>query len=179
MVSNEPAIYSAPRRLLHWGMALLLIAMIVGVELHDSFPKGSTLRSLLMDVHTQFGLLVFLLIWPRLLLAWRGNKPPVVPQLPAWQEKLAALIHFALYASMASLPVIGVLVIQSGDKSVSLLGLQLPQLIGANKDVSHNLREVHETLGNIVIGLIVLHVAAAVWHHRILRDNTLTRMLST
>ncbi|MGC2459114.1 MAG: cytochrome b/b6 domain-containing protein [Gallionellaceae bacterium] len=128
MVSNEPVIYSAPCRLFDWGMALLLIAMIVGVELHDSFPKGSTLRSLLMNLHTQFGLLVFLLIWPRLLLAWRGNKRPVVPQLPAWQEKLAALIHVALYAAMAALPLIGVLVIQSSDRSVSLLGLPLPQL---------------------------------------------------
>jgi cytochrome b561 len=178
IVTNElVATYPAPRRLLHWGMALLLVTMVVGVELHDAFPKGSTMRSLLMDVHMQFGLLVFLAIWPRLWQAVRGAKPPVSPPSPAWQERLAALTHLALYAAMVALPVIGVLMVQSGNRPVSLWGLQLPQLIGASKDVSKTLREVHETLGNVVIGLVALHVAAAVWHHRVLKDNTLVRML--
>lgn len=175
---NETEFYTVPRRLLHWIMALLLIAMVAAVELNDAFPKGSMLRSLLMDVHTQFGLLVFLVIWPRLALAVRGGIPPVSPPPPAWQEKLAAITHVALYAALAAMPAIGVLMIQSGDRTVSLFGVHLPQLVGADKGLSRTLKEVHGTLGNVVIGLVVLHVAAAVWHHRFLKDNTLVRMLS-
>ncbi len=140
IMMNEIELYSAPRRLLHWFMALLLIMMVTAVELNDTFPKGSLLRSLLMDVHTQFGLLVFLLIWPRLALAMRGSKPPVSPPPAAWQEKLAALTHVALYAALAAMPVIGVLMIQTGDRSVSLFGLHLPQLIGADKGLSRTLK---------------------------------------
>lgn len=176
-MSNEAANYSAPRRLFHWGMAVLLIAGLAGVELHESFPRDSTARNLLIGLHFQMGLLIFLLVWPRIALALREGKPPVTPPLVPWQAKLSAATHGLLYVAMIIMPVLGVLTIQSSDHAVALLGLQLPRFIGADKDLSRTLHEVHETIGNVVIALLVLHIAAAVWHHRFLKDDTLTRML--
>lgn len=177
-MSNETVYYSASRRLLHWGAAILLVAAVAGVELHESFPKGSDIRNLLMSVHFQFGLLVFVLVWPRLLQTLRQGKPPINPApQAAWQETLTKVVHLALYAAMAILPVVGVLVLQAAGKPVSFLGLELPMLVGEDKDFSHDLKEAHELVGNLLIGLVGLHVAAAVWHHRILKDDTMLRML--
>ena len=177
MLRNTETHYGALVRLFHWGMAALIIVGLVGVETHDWFPKGSDLRGLLMNVHFQCGLLVFVLIWLRIGVVFSDRVPPIRPSPPPLQHVMAKLVHLAFYAAMIALPVLGVVMIQSGGHDVSLLGMQLPTFVGKDKDFSKLLREVHETIGNIVIGLIVLHAAAAVWHHRRQHDNTLLRML--
>ena len=55
--------------------------------------------------------------------------------------------------------------------------LELPALVAESKDLAGNLKELHETIGEIGYYLIGLHAAAALFHHHILKDNTLTRML--
>lgn len=177
MLRNSSTHYGVLVRLLHWAMAALVIALLVAVEIHDWFPKGSDLRNGLMSVHFQFGLLVFLLMWPRLAAVLSDRAPPIRPASPSWQDMAAKLVHLALYGGMLSLPVLGVLMLQAGDRSVSLLGLQLPTFVGVDKAFSKSLREVHETIGNVVIGLAVVHIAAAYWHHFRQHDNTLLRML--
>lgn len=177
MLRNSSAYYGAMARLLHWGMAALVIALLVGVELHDSFPKGSDLRNAMMNVHYQFGLLVLLLIWPRLAVVFSDRVPPIRPAPPGWQDVVAKLVHLALYATMIFLPILGIVMQQAGNHAVSLLGMQLPTLAGVDKTLAKSLREVHSLVGNVVIGLIVVHTAAALWHHYRQHDNTLLRML--
>jgi superoxide oxidase len=53
----------------------------------------------------------------------------------------------------------------------------LPALIGENKDLAEQLEELHEVVGTTGYFLIGLHTVAALYHHYIVRDNTLTRML--
>jgi len=176
-MKNSSAHYSALARFLHWGMALLIIAGLASVELHEFFPKGSALRAALMTAHFQAGLIVFALIWLRISQSVFNKAPAITPEPPHWQSVAARLMHLAFYAAMIALPVLGVLMLQSGDKAITLLGMPLPAFIGVDKDFSKVLKEVHETIGNIMIGLILAHVAAAAWHHRVQRDNTLLRML--
>jgi cytochrome b561 len=78
---------------------------------------------------------------------------------------------------MIALPLLGVLDMQAADKSLTFLGLSLPVLIGVNPTMAHDLKELHETVGNFMIALILLHVVAAFWHHLVLRDTALQRML--
>lgn len=177
MLRNSSTNYGTIIRLLHWGMAILVIVLIAAVELHESFPKGSSLRNAMMSTHFQFGLLVLLLMLPRLAVVFTDKVPPIQPEPPRWQDLSAKLIHFALYASMIALPIIGIWMQQAGDRTVSLLGMQLPAMFGVDKEFAKELKEVHETVGNVMIGLIVLHIAAAFWHHIRQRDNTLLRML--
>jgi hypothetical protein len=44
------------------------------------------------------------------------------------------------------------------------------------KETAHNLKEIHEALGNLLLWLAIFHAAAAVWHHRFVKDDTLTRL---
>ncbi|MBI5059357.1 MAG: cytochrome b [Nitrosomonadales bacterium] len=177
MLHNSSTHYGTIARLLHWGMAALIILSLVVVELHEFFPKGSGPRAAMMTVHFQIGVTVLLLIWVRLAVIFTGKVPPIVPAPPLWQHIVAKLAHLALYLAMIALPILGIVMQQADDKAVALLGMQLPGFVGVDKDFSKVLKEVHETLGNIMIVLIVAHVAAAIWHHRVQKDNTLLRML--
>ena len=178
-MSNQTATdrYSTPRRMLHWAIAALMIIGIIAVELHENFPKGSSTRNLMIGTHFQFGMLIFILAWPRIARAFREGNPPITPPLPSWQRGLSSATHGLLYLAMIAMPILGVLAVQAGGNPLSFLGLPLPQLIGADKDTSHTLHELHENMGNVIIALIVLHIVAAYWHHLFVKDNTLTRML--
>lgn len=178
MLRNSNTHYGALARSLHWGMALIIILSIAAVELHEFFPKGSDPRKALMFIHFQIGMIVFLLVWLRIYVMATDKAPPITPDPPLWQHLAAKSIHLAFYAAMIVLPIIGILTLQSGDKALSLLGIiPLPTFTGVDKELSKALNEVHETIGELVIFMIVAHVAAAVWHHHIKKDDTLLRML--
>lgn len=177
MQRNSTTHYGTLARSLHWGMALLIILSIAAVELHEFFPKGSDPRAALMSTHFQIGLIVFLLVWLRIFVMASDKAPPITPEPPVWQSLAAKSIHLAFYAAMIVLPIIGILTLQSGDKAVALFGMHLPVFTGADKEFSKELKEVHETIGELMIFMITAHIAAAVWHHYVKKDDTLLRML--
>ena len=49
--------------------------------------------------------------------------------------------------------------------------------MGVDEHLAHDIEELHETVGEVGYWLIGLHAAAALFHHYLLRDNTLVRML--
>lgn len=175
--SSSPAHYSLPSRALHWLMALLIIAAYALIELHDFFPRGSTVRRLMVSSHFLAGLTIFWLVWLRIVARLAGATPPVQPAPPAWQQKLAKAAHGLLYVVMIGMPLIGWMMINADDRAVSYFGVTLPNLIGPNEVWHHRLGELHETLGNLGMLLIGGHVAAALYHHHVQKDNTLRLML--
>ncbi|HLT04498.1 MAG TPA: cytochrome b [Pseudomonas sp.] len=158
---------------LHWLMLLLMAAVYATIELKGNFPKGSETRELLKQWHFMLGLSVFALVWLRLLA--RRLKP--VPALPGWQERLARLMHLALYGLMIALPLLGWLTLSAAGKPIPFFGLELPALLAADPERARQLKALHEVLGQVGYGLIGLHAAAALLHHYVLRDDTLRRML--
>ncbi len=93
------------------------------------------------------------------------------------QWHFARLMHTLLYAFMVAMPVLGWLTLSAEGKSIPFFGLQLPALIGPDKAFAHSVQDIHETIGTIGYYLIGLHAAAALFHHYVMRDNTLLRML--
>ena len=94
-----------------------------------------------------------------------------------WQTLFAKGIHIALVLTMLIMPVLGCLILISEAKDVTVLGFDLPQLWAKDKSLAHDLEEAHETLGNVFLVLVFVHAAAAIWHHHVLKDDTLTKML--
>jgi cytochrome b561 len=164
---------------IHWLMFLLFVAVYATIELRELFEKGSDPREALKTWHFMLGMLVFALVWLRLAARLSGPTPGIQPEPPNWQQLSAKLLHLALYALMLGLPLMGWLLLSASGKPIPFFGLQLPALISENKDLAKQIKEVHETVGTVGYYLIGLHVAAALYHHFILRDNTLTRMLSS
>lgn len=162
---------------LHWLMFLLFIAVYALIELHEIYPKGSDPREAMKTWHFMIGMLIFWLTWLRLAARAPGQTPDIVPVPPNWQQLLAKLVHLGLYALMIVMPLTGWLLLSAAGKPIPFFGLELPSLIGENKGLAEQLKEVHEVIGTIGYYLIGIHVLAALYHHYLVRDNTLARML--
>jgi len=162
---------------IHWLMLLLFIAVYASIELRVFFAKGTDLRESFKTWHFMLGMLVFLMVWLRLAARMSGPAPVINPQPPHWEHLSAKLMHLALYALMIAMPLSGWLMLSASGKVIPFFGLQLPALISENKDLAKQIKEVHELVGTSGYYLIGLHAVAALYHHYIKRDDTLTRML--
>jgi len=162
---------------LHWLMLLLFVAVYGTIELRELFEKGSDPREALKAWHFMLGMLVFVLVWPRLAARFSGPTPAIQPEPAGWMQLAAKLGHLALYALMIVMPLLGWLTLSAAGKPVPFFGLELPALIGENKELGKQLKELHETIGTVGYYLIGLHAVAALYHHYIVRDNTMARML--
>jgi cytochrome b561 len=162
---------------IHWLMFLLFIAVYACIELRELYPKGSDPREMLKTWHFMLGMLIFVMVALRLAARLTGPTPGIKPEPPSWLQISAQLMHFSLYLLMIVMPLTGWLLLSASGKPVLFFGLELPTLIGENKDLAKSLKEVHEFVGTVGYYLIGLHAAAALYHHYIKHDNTLTRML--
>ncbi|MDD5240502.1 MAG: cytochrome b [Sulfuricella sp.] len=175
---NNSVRYGALSIGLHWLMFVLIAAVYACIELHELFPKGSDPREALKVWHFMLGLSVFFLVFLRLLARFAsGPAPRIEPPAARWQALLATAVHYALYGLMLGLPLSGWLVLSWGGKPIPFFGLHLPALVAENMDLSKQIKEIHGTVGTVGYFLIGLHAFAALFHHYVLRDNTLCRML--
>ena len=158
-------------------MLLLIAALYACVELRVNFPRGSDPREALKAWPFMLGLGVLLLMIVRIAVQLRGPVPVIVPEPGTMQKLLAKAGHLALYVLLLALPVLGWLILGAEGKPVPFFGLELPPLIGPDEARAESLEELHKTVGTIGYWLIGLHAAAALFHHYVQRDNTLTRML--
>ena len=162
---------------LHWLMFLLIAAAYATMELKSITPRGSAEREALIVWHYMIGMSVFFLAWLRLLVRIARSAPAIAPAIPAWQERLAKAMHWALYALMFGLPLLGWLTLSAKGTPVPFFGMELPALMGKNEEFRKWFRAIHELGGTIGYFLIGLHTVAALYHHYVRRDNTMRLML--
>lgn len=162
---------------LHWLMLLLIVAVYACIELREFYPKGSDIRAALKTWHFTLGLTVLSLVWLRLGLRLMQPVPAIEPPLVGWQRYLANAMHFALYALMFAMPIAGWMILSAEGDPIPFYGFELPPLIGQNKATAELIEEIHTTAGTVGYYLIGLHAVAGLFHHYVLRDNTLKRIL--
>jgi cytochrome b561 len=161
----------------HWLMLILIVVTYATIDLKSVFPKGSPSREEIVHWHYMLGLLVFCFVWMRLWARATGSSPVIEPALPVWQTMLAKTVHFALYALMIGLPILGWLTLSAKGKSIPFFGAELPALIEKSQETAKWLKGMHETIATAGYFLVGLHAAAALFHHYVKRDNTLELML--
>lgn len=181
MASNTPTRYGTVAMALHWVIAFAIVGMlIVGKYMHD-LPNDDPNKFALYQLHKSFGITILVLTVAR--IGWRLTHPapPLPPGMPAWQRWGAHLSHFGLYALMLAIPLTGWAVASSSPLGIPTMlfgAVELPHLpVGTTEDTNEFFGEAHELLGNLMIGLLILHVAAALKHHFVDRDTVLRRML--
>lgn len=162
---------------LHWLMLALLAAVYACIELRELWPRGSDPRELIKTWHYMLGLSVLLLVLVRIGARVAGGTPPIVPKPPGWQTGLAHATHALLYLLMIGMPLAGWLILSAEGDPVPFFGLTLPPLTGADEALAERIEELHEAVGTIGYWLIGLHAVGALFHHYVVRDNTLLRML--
>ncbi|MDB5860933.1 MAG: cytochrome [Ramlibacter sp.] len=179
-LSNSPRHYGLIAIALHWAMALLLLVLVVMglymVQLPDvGYDK---VKITLILVHKALGLLALAAVLLR--LAWRvGNAlPELVAGLPQWQQVAARFVHLALYALMLALPMTGWLMSSAGGYPVPFFAwFELPHFIRVNEYWFRLYIAIHRWLAYALMLVVALHVAAALRHHWLMKDDTLRRML--
>lgn len=173
---NTPERYGTAAILMHWLMVLLLVGSYVTMEFEHALP-GS--EASVEAWHYMFGLSVLVLAALRLAVRLVGPAPQIRPQPPAWQRRVAKLTHAALYLFMIAMPVLGWLTL-SGEGEIARvpgLGLPIPVLAGVGEPLGETTEELHKIVAVAGYWLIGLHTAAALYHHYLVRDDTLRRML--
>jgi cytochrome b561 len=158
-------------------MFLLMVAVYATIELRELFPKGSDPREAMKALHFMLGLSVLLLVTLRIYARVTSPTPSIIPELTPGQHLAAKIGHLALYGLMIAMPILGWLILSAAAKPIPFFGLELPALIGENKELAKSLKEIHETIGVLGYYLVAVHVLAALYHHHIKKDNTLTRIL--
>ena len=173
---------------LHWVIALIVIGQVLGgLYFHDLPREQAALKFQLLQMHKSFGVTVLLLTIVR--LGWRLTHP--APALPAGmkpiEKMIARAVHGGFYVLLFAIPLAGWAVVSASPLAISvktyLFGIvpwpHLPFFDGVadREALAHEIAEVHEYLAFAMVGLIALHVAAALKHQFIDRDETLSQML--
>lgn len=176
MPRDPAARYPALSIALHWLTLALLIAVYCLIEFHGIFPKGSAERQAMNMWHFMLGLTVFGVVAVRLALRTTFRAPAIAPPPPAWQMTAARAMHVALYVFLVVMPVLGWCTLSAKGKVIPFFGLELPPLLASDEALGKRLKGIHETIGMIGLGLIGLHALAALFHHYVMRDDSLARM---
>jgi cytochrome b561 len=167
--------FSPAARLLHWLMALLILAMLfIGVGMVATVSERHTR---LVDIHKPLGIAILLLAIVRLAVRWRRPPPPLPADLPALQKLAAHASHWLLYVLMIAMPLIGWAMLSAGGYPVMLSSsMRLPAILPFDPMAFAILRHLHTWLGLLLFLTFLAHLAAALSHGLIRRDGVLSSM---
>lgn len=162
---------------LHWLVALFILGSFV-VGTYMVALDLSPWKLKVYSWHKWDGVTIFLLVVVRLVWRLFHPAPPLPATMRPWEHNVAGVAHALLYLLMLAVPISGWLMSSAAGIPVVYFGvLQLPDLVAKNKELFELLKTVHYVLNKTLLALIVLHVAAAVKHHVVDRDDVLVRML--
>jgi cytochrome b561 len=165
------------QRLLHWLMAACILAMLfIGVGMVSTvMPKYLTL----VAIHKPLGIAILALALIRLALRLRYGAPPLPADLPGPIKFAAQASHYAFYALMIVMPLLGWGLLSAAAYPVVLFGgWHLPAILPQSDSLHTLLWDAHFYLAFAFFALILLHVAGALFHALVRRDGVLETMAS-
>jgi cytochrome b561 len=168
--------YGWPLIGLHWLTLLLIVAAyVLGTILEDM--TLSPLKLKLYSWHKWVGLLVLFLLPLRIALRL-ADKLDHRQGMTPFEIRASAIVHGLLYLLLIAVPMFGWLNSSAAGFSVVWFGvLPLPDLVGKDKALAEVFEELHEGSVNLLVTLVALHAAAALYHHHVRRDGVLARMV--
>ena len=172
---NQRDGFSGAQRVLHWLMAIMVLAMLfIGVSMVSTLePSFLTLIS----IHKPLGIAILALAVLRLGVRLRLGAPPLPDDLPQTQALAAKLSHFVLYALLIAMPLVGWGMLSAGGYPIVLYGpLHLHAILPHDDRLHAILRTTHTVLAYMFFAAILLHVAAALFHAWIRRDSVFRAM---
>jgi cytochrome b561 len=168
-------IYPRVIRVVHWVIGLAIIVMLGLGFAFDLMPQE--IRAQAMMIHKTLG---WLLLWAVILRVGVRLSVPLPPfkPWPCVQQAAATALHLCLYGLMLLMPLSGWAMSSAFGRPVVLLNLwAVPNLVPADKTWGMEVYEpLHNTGAFILLIMVGLHVAAALWHHFVARDEGLRRM---
>jgi len=178
MIRNSSESWGWPARAFHWIVAATVLGLFVQGEWMEDLARSD--RTYQIWLHCAVGASLIAIAGAGFLW-WLFNDVPKPPSdTPAWQETAARLVHWLLYALIFVALISGWLLTGTmrGGIDVQMFGVvTLPALLAPGSGFHEVLEEAHELSVNALIALVAMHVMAALYHHFVLRDAVLWRML--
>jgi len=178
--SGPVEIYTPTARTLHW-LTVLLLAVQIPVGFYMAY-RGNVLNlwdsvtNTLYSGHKVGGLTILTLVVIRYLYRLAARPPGPEPTITTWQHVVSTLNHWALYLLLIAMPVLGYLGV-AYYPALDVFGFKLPALVEPDKPLAEQVLFWHMVGAYVLLALVALHVAAALYHYLIRRDNVLGRML--
>jgi cytochrome b561 len=176
-VTGRHVRFTAWQRVLHWVMAACILAMLfIGVGMVSTIKP---IYLTLVSIHKPLGSAILVLALVRLALRLRYGAPSLPADLPEPMKLAAVGSHYALYALMIGMPLIGWGMLSAASYPIVLFGgLHLPAILPQSDSLHTLLWDAHFYLAFAFFALILLHVAAALFHALVRRDGVFEAMAS-
>jgi cytochrome b561 len=174
---NTTRSWGALAKTLHWLIVLLIINQWVIAERADALPLGAA-KLQALAWHKSFGMTILALALIRLVWRWLNPVPVLDGLAKGWERMLAHLSHLLLYGLIFAMPLTGWLMSSARNFPVSWFGIfQFPDLVGPDKTLFERMRDLHHVLFAALVIVALLHVAGALKHHFMDKNDVLKRML--
>jgi len=183
---RSPSGYSRVAIALHWIIAALIVGNVIGALTFDALlesadPADKQLGYGLIQLHKSVGLTVLILSLVRLTWRLLHGFPRLPEHMAGWEIVLARGTHVFFYAAMIGVPLLGWALVSASPANfpIDYFGLfEWPQLpLADSAALADGLSEAHETFAFATVAVLLLHVAGALKHHFLDRDDVLARML--
>lgn len=159
---------------IHWftvfAVLAVFVSVVIGADLEDPDQK-----KLIIGLHQSLGLSVLLLNGLRLLWRWTHPFPSLVTD--PLKRAVGHSAHVVVYTLLIAQPLLGWAYVSARGRLPSLWGIPLPALLEKNRELADQIHVWHEWTGWALLAVIGAHAAAALFHHFVLRDGVLRRML--
>lgn len=175
-----PQGYRLPARWLHWIVAVVVLMMIPAGLVMTREGLARPVQDALFLFHKNTGVLLFLVVLVR--IGYRlTHPPPALPaSVPPWQRAVERATHLMLYALLVIMPLSGFTRVRAGGFPIELLDrLGVGPWIGKNEALAGYAQALHWAGAFLLIGLVALHVGAALYHALVLRDGVWSGMSLT
>ncbi len=177
---NTTRSWGAISKSLHWLIVLLIITQWVIMQRAEALQEAKKLAQFADAVgwHKSIGMTVLMLAIIRLVWRWANPVPTLDGLAKGWERALAKLSHVLLYALIFAMPLSGWLMSSARGFSVSWFSqFTWPDLVSRDTALYEQLKDLHHTLFAALVVVALLHIAGALKHHFIDRNEVLRRML--
>lgn len=175
-VVNEVKKYHPVAMLLHWLLAIAILAQSGLGKYMADIPKGTPDRATFFNLHKSIGMVIALVILYRLYIRLK-HRPPELPAMPKWEHIAATASHHLLYICMILIPLSGYIGSNFTKYGVKFFGYPLPPWGSENKAIYEVFNTTHIVCANLMLVIVAVHIIAALKHQFIDKDTILARML--
>lgn len=171
--------YAPTARLLHWSIAaLVLITAPIGFIMADRGARNiwDATTNTLYSSHKLIGLIILALMIVRIVYRLTQGAPEPEPTLTPVEKGVSEGVHWVMYVLLLAVPIGGYLGI-AYYPALDVFGVKVPGVVTPNEDMAKIIFNLHSYAAIALLGLIAMHIGAALMHAFVKKDGVLSRMI--